>query len=52
MSARVLHSSPLVPDDIVLACARSQRFEPARLSDGTAIPYPFTRRFVFRPSNL
>jgi len=52
MSVHILAPSPLVPDTLVLDCARAQRFEPARLSDGTAIPYPFTRRFVFRPSNL
>ncbi|NOY89599.1 MAG: hypothetical protein GXP55_00220 [Deltaproteobacteria bacterium] len=52
MSARMVRSHPLIPDALVLACARAERFEPARLSDGTAIPYPFMRRFVFRPSNL
>jgi len=52
MSVRILTPNALVPDGPILDCARSQRFEPARLSDGTAIPYPFTRRFVFRPSNL
>lgn len=49
-SARVVRSHPLVADELVLACARSQQFEPAHLPDGTAVPYPFKRRFVFRPT--
>jgi protein TonB len=51
-SIRVLEGHPLVPDASIIACARDQRFEPARLADGTAVPYPFRRRYVFRPSNL
>lgn len=49
-SARVLQSNPLVPDGLVLDCAKAQVFEPARLPDGTAVPYPFRRRFVFKPA--
>jgi hypothetical protein len=49
-SAKVVQSHPLVADELVLACARSQLFEPAHLPDGTAVPYPFKRRFVFRPT--
>lgn len=52
MNVHLVQGSPLVPDEAVLGCARAERFEPARLSDGTAIPYPFMRRFVFRPANL
>jgi hypothetical protein len=50
VSAKVVQSSPLIPDDVVLACANAQQFEPAHLPDGTAIPYPFRRRFVFKPA--
>lgn len=49
---RVVQGHPLVPDELVLACARDQVFSPARLPDGTAVPYPYRRRFVFRPHNL
>jgi hypothetical protein len=49
-AATVVLSHPLVPDEIVLACARAQVFEPAHLPDGTAVPYPFKRRFLFRPA--
>lgn len=49
-SAKVVQSHPLVADELVLACARTQQFEPAHLPDGTAVPYPFKRRFVFRPT--
>jgi len=52
LQARVLSGHALVPDELVLRCAREQRFDPARLPDGTAVPYPFRRRFVFRPANL
>ena len=50
VSARVVQSNPLIPDDVVLACANAQLFEPAHLPDGTAVPYPFRRRFVFKPA--
>lgn len=49
-SAKVLNSHPLVPDEVILACVREQVFEPAHLPDGTAVPFPFKRRFVFRPA--
>lgn len=48
--ARVLQSHALVPDKIILECAAAQTFTPARLSDGTAVPYPFRQRFVFKPA--
>ncbi len=51
-TVRIVEGHPLVPDALVIACARDQRFSPARLPDGTAVPYPFRRRFVFRPQNL
>ena len=51
-SVRVLEGHPLIPEASIIACARDQVFEPARLADGTAVPYPFRRRYVFRPSNL
>ncbi len=45
-------SSPAIPDDSVIKCALAQRFEPARLPDGTAVPYPYRRQFTFKPSNI
>jgi hypothetical protein len=51
-SATVLKSHPLIPDDVILRCARAQVFEPAHLPDGTAVPYPYRRRFVFRPAGV
>jgi outer membrane biosynthesis protein TonB len=50
-SVSVLKAHPLVPDDLVLSCARAQRFAPAHLPDGTPVPYPFRRRFVFKPTD-
>jgi hypothetical protein len=50
VSARIVQSHPLVPNELVLTCANAQIFEPARLPDGTAVPYPFRRRFVFKPA--
>jgi hypothetical protein len=49
-SAKVTESHPLVPDQVILECAQAQRFEPAHLPDGTTVPYPFRRRFVFKPA--
>jgi hypothetical protein len=49
-AARVVQSHQLVPDDLVLTCARAQLFEPAHLPDGTPVPYPYRRRFVFKPA--
>jgi hypothetical protein len=51
-TATVLTSHPLVPDDVILSCARAQVFKPAHLPDGTAVPYPFRRRFVFKPAGV
>ena len=48
-TATMLKSHPLIPDDVILRCARAQVFKPAHLPDGTAVPYPFRRRFVFKP---
>ncbi len=45
-------SHPLIPDESILKCALAQRFEPARLPDGTAVPYPYRRQFTFKPSNI
>jgi outer membrane biosynthesis protein TonB len=50
VSARVVQSNPLIPDELVLSCAKAQVFEPAHLQDGTPIPYPFRRRYVFKPA--
>lgn len=49
-AAKVIKSHPLVPDELVLTCVRTQIFEPAHLPDGTAVPFPFRRRFLFRPA--
>ncbi len=51
-SAEVLRSHPLIPDDLILHCARAQVFKPAHLPDGTPVPYPFRRRFVFVPARV
>jgi hypothetical protein len=51
-SAEVLKSHPLVPDELILTCARAQVFKPAHLPDGTPVPYPFRRRFVFLPARV
>ena len=48
--AKVVKSHPLIPDDLILRCARAQIFEPAHLPEGLAVPYPFKRRFTFKPS--
>ncbi len=45
-------SHPLIPDDSIIRCALAQRFEPARLPDGTAVPYPYRRQFTFKPSSI
>ncbi len=50
MSAVVVQAHPLIPNELILNCAKAQTFEPAHLPDGTAVPYPFRRRFVFRPA--
>ena len=50
LNAAIVNPNPLIPDDLVLRCAKSQVFEPAHLPDGTAVPFPFKRRFVFRPA--
>ncbi|MEY4579449.1 MAG: hypothetical protein RL701_4152 [Pseudomonadota bacterium] len=49
-AAKVTQSHPLVPDEVILSCMRAQVFEPAHLPDGTAVPFPFIRRFRFRPA--
>jgi hypothetical protein len=51
-TATVLTGHPLIPDDLILQCARAQLFRPAHLPDGTAVPYPFRRRFVFKPQGV
>jgi hypothetical protein len=51
-SAEVLKAHPLIPNDLILLCARAQVFRPAHLPDGTPVPYPFRRRFVFLPARV
>jgi hypothetical protein len=51
-TASMLTTHPLIPDDVILRCARAQIFRPAHLPDGTAVPYPFRRRFVFKPAGV
>ena len=52
IKAEMEKSHPLIPDDLIIKCALAQRFEPARLPDGTAVPYPYRRQFTFKPSNI
>ncbi len=52
VKAEMEASHALVPDESILKCALAQRFEPARLPDGTAVPYPYRRQFTFKPSNI
>ncbi len=52
IKAEMEKSHPLIPDESILKCALAQRFEPARLPDGTAVPYPYRRQFTFKPSNI
>ena len=49
-SAKVMNSNPLIPDQSVIQCAMAQLYEPAHLPDGTKVPYPVRRRFVFKPA--
>jgi hypothetical protein len=50
--AEMEQSHELVPDESIIRCALAQRFEPARLPDGTAVPYPYRRQFTFKPSKI
>lgn len=52
IKAEMEQSHPLISDDEIIKCALAQRFEPARLPDGTAVPYPYRRQFTFKPSNI
>jgi hypothetical protein len=52
IKAEMEQSHPLIPDDSIIRCALAQRFEPARLPDGTAVPYPYRRQFTFKPSSI
>lgn len=52
IKAEMEQSHELIPDDSIIKCALAQRFEPARLPDGTAVPYPYRRQFTFKPSNI
>jgi hypothetical protein len=50
--AEMEQSHELIPDESIIRCALAQRFEPARLPDGTAVPYPYRRQFTFKPSKI
>ena len=52
VKAEMEQSHELISDDSIIHCALAQRFEPARLPDGTAVPYPYRRQFTFKPSNI
>ena len=52
VKAELESSHPLIPEELIIQCALAQRFEPARLPDGTAVPYPYRRQFTFKPSNI
>lgn len=49
-SAKIMNPSPLIPDQTIIECAMGQLYEPAHLPDGTKVPYPVKRRFVFKPA--
>ena len=49
-SAKVLNPNPLIPDQSIIQCAMAQLYKPAHLPDGTKVPYPVRRRFVFKPA--
>jgi hypothetical protein len=51
-SAKVLNPSPLIPEHAIIQCAMAQLYEPAQLPDGTKVPYPVRRRFVFKPAQV
>lgn len=51
-NATVTAGHPSIPEDLILECARAQSFTPAKLPGGPAVPYPYMRRFVFRPQSL
>jgi hypothetical protein len=52
IKAELENTHPLIPEDSIIKCALAQRFEPARLPDGTAVPYPYRRQFTFKPSSI
>ncbi len=52
VKAEMEESHELIPDESIINCALAQRFEPARLPDGTAVPYPYRRQFTFKPSTI
>ena len=52
IKAEMEQSDELIPDESIIKCALAQRFEPARLPDGTAVPYPYRRQFTFKPSTI
>ncbi len=52
IKAELEKAHPLIPEESIIKCALAQRFEPARLPDGTAVPYPYRRQFTFKPSNI
>jgi hypothetical protein len=52
MSASIEESHPLVPDETVLACIRSRIYEPAKMPDGTPVPFPLRYAFTYRPDVL
>lgn len=49
-NATIVGEHPLVPAQPILDCIAAQRYEPARLPDGMAIPFPFRQIFIFRPA--
>ncbi|MBN1652266.1 MAG: hypothetical protein JXA30_00665 [Deltaproteobacteria bacterium] len=51
-SISILNPHPLIPDEVIRKCVRQQVYQPALLPDGTAVPYPFRQRFVFRPTSV
>jgi hypothetical protein len=51
-SIHILNSHPLIPNEIIRKCVQQQVYQPAFLPDGTAVPYPFRQRFIFRPTSV
>lgn len=49
LRARIEEPHPLVPDATILECVEHRIYEPARLPDGTPVPYPLRYAFTFRP---
>ncbi|HEY8429022.1 MAG TPA: hypothetical protein VIL20_11635 [Sandaracinaceae bacterium] len=52
LRASLERSHALIPDETILSCVRTRIYQPARLPDGTPVPYPLRYAFTFRPDVL